>query len=110
MPGKPKENPGDLLSSDRLRELLDLIGDDYDHAIFDSVPILPAGDSLAIAQLPVSTFLVARAEHSTLSEIQEATRRLEGVKADIRGVVFNGAKRMRISHVRYYSYRPNNAA
>ena len=110
MPGKPKENPGDLLSSDRLRELLDLVGDDYDHAIFDSVPILPAGDSLAIAQLPVSTFLVARAEHSTLSEIQEATRRLEGVKADIRGVVFNGAKRMRISHVRYYSYRPNNAA
>ncbi len=110
MPGKPKENPGDLLSSDRLRELLDLVGDDYDHAIFDSVPILPAGDSLAIAQLPVSTFLVARAEHSTLSEIQEATRRLEGVKADIRGVVFNGAKRMRISHVRYYSYRPNSAA
>jgi tyrosine-protein kinase Etk/Wzc len=110
MPGKPKENPGDLLSSGRLRELLDVIGDDYDHAVFDSVPILPAGDSLAIAQLPVSTFLVARAEHSTLSEIQEATRRLEGVKADIRGVVFNGAKRMRISHVRYYSYRPNNAA
>ena len=110
MPGKPKENPGDLLSSDRLRELLEVIGDDYDHAVFDSVPILPAGDSLAIAQLPVSTFIVARAEHSTLSEIQEATRRLEGVKADIRGVVFNGAKRMRISHVRYYSYRPNNAA
>lgn len=110
MPGKPKENPGDLLSSGRLRDLLDSIGDEYDHAVFDSVPILPAGDSLAIAQLPVSTFLVARAEHSTLSEIQEATRRLEGVKADVRGVIFNGAKRMRISHVRYYAYRPNNAA
>jgi tyrosine-protein kinase Etk/Wzc len=110
MPGKPKDNPGDLLSSPRLRELLERIGKDYDHAVFDSVPILPAGDSLAIAQLPVSTFLVARAEHSTLSEMQEATRRLEGVKADVRGVVFNGAKRMRISHLRYYAYRPNNIA
>jgi tyrosine-protein kinase Etk/Wzc len=110
MPGKPKDNPADLLSSPRLRELLGRVGKDYDHAVFDSVPILPAGDSLAIAQLPVSTFLVARAEHSTLSEMQEATRRLEGVKADVRGVVFNGAKRMRISHLRYYAYRPTNVA
>lgn len=104
MPGKPRDNPGDLLSSPRLNDLLEHVMAEYDHAVFDSVPILPAGDSLAIAQLPVTTFLVARAEHTTLSEIQEATRRLEGVNADVRGVVFNGAKRMRISNIRYGAY------
>ncbi|HEU0198991.1 MAG TPA: GNVR domain-containing protein [Burkholderiaceae bacterium] len=105
MSGVPRDNPADLLSSPRLRALLDELSGEYDHVVFDSVPILPAGDSLAIAQLPVSTFLVARAEHSTVREMQEATRRLTGVGATVKGVVFNGAKRLRVSNLRYYSYR-----
>ena len=109
-PGKPDRNPADLLSSPALRTLLDRVAADYDHVVFDSVPILPAGDSLAIAQLAVSTFLVARAEHTTLHELQEAARRLDGVGADVRGVVFNGAKRMRISNLHYYGYRPRAGA
>lgn len=109
MPGEPYDNPADLLSSPRLRTLLEQLDGQYEHVIFDSVPILPAGDSLAIAQLPVSTFLVARAEHSTLREVQEAARRLEGINANIRGVVFNGAKRLRISNLRYYTYRTSRA-
>jgi tyrosine-protein kinase Etk/Wzc len=106
MPGKPDENPADLLSLPRLRELIGQFDAGYDHVVFDAVPILPAGDSLAIAQLPVSTFVVARAEHTTLAEMQEATRRLEGVGAAVAGVIFNGAKRMRVSGMRYYAYRP----
>ncbi len=109
--GKPDDNPADLLSSASLRALLDRVGAQYDHVVFDSAPILPAGDGLAIAQLPVATYLVARAEHTTLHELQEAARRLDGVGADVRGVIFNGAKRMRIDSLPYYYvYRARGGA
>ncbi|CAN5268744.1 polysaccharide biosynthesis tyrosine autokinase [soil metagenome] len=107
-PGIPTTNPADLLASPRLKALLEVLERQYDHIVFDSAPVLPVADSLSIAQLNVTTYIVARAERSTTRELQETTRRLDAVGAQVAGVVFNGAKRIRLNNLRYYSYFANN--
>jgi tyrosine-protein kinase Etk/Wzc len=102
--GRPKANPCDLLSSSLLPQLLDQVGERYDFVVIDSAPVLPVGDTLAIMRHPMSIYMIARSEHSTLREVQDAVRRIAGVGGDIEGLLFNGVKRSRLSDVRYSQY------
>lgn len=104
LPGRTSRNPGDLLHTPRLAEFYRGVAGQYDYIVIDSAPVLPVVDALALAQLPVSTFVVARAEQSTLADMQETLQRLRGVGARVDGVLFNGIKRGRLSHRSYYAY------
>jgi tyrosine-protein kinase Etk/Wzc len=102
--GKPKANPCDLLSSSLLKDLLDNIREQYDFVVIDSAPILPVGDTLAIMRHPMSTYMIARSEHSTLREVQDAVHRITGIGGEVEGLLFNGVKRSRLSDVSYNQY------
>lgn len=102
--GRARRNPADLLLSPRLRELLDDLEKRYDCIVIDSPPVLPVADALAFAHFGLQTFLVARSEVSTVREIREAARRLDGVGGRVQGVLFNGVKRARFGNMGYYAY------
>lgn len=92
LPGKAAGNPADALMAPGLRTLLSRLEVQYDFVLIDSAPILPVGDTLAIAPFAMSTVLVAQADRTTPRQLREALRRLQGVGAHVDGVLFNGVR------------------
>lgn len=102
--GQVPPNPGELLLTDAFNALLDRVQSDYDHILLDSAPILPVGDTLAVARQASTVLMVVRAEVSTLGEIRDAIRKLEASGARIKGIIFNGIKRRRVGYGYAYRY------
>lgn len=82
-------NPAEVLLSPRAAELLQELSQDYDVVVLDTAPVLPVSDALALAPYVGTVFMLARAQVSTLSELEESTKRLAQVGAQVKGVIFN---------------------
>ena len=82
-------NPAELLMSPAMQALLLQLASQYDLVIIDTPPVLVASDTAILAPLAGVVFMVARAEVSTLGELQESARRLAQSGVQPRGVIFN---------------------
>ena len=100
--GQLPPNPSELLSSARFSELLKRLERDYDHVILDSAPVLPVSDTLGVVNNAATVFLVVRAEHSTADDLREAMKKLESAGTVVKGIIFNGVKRRRLSYGNTY--------
>ncbi|MDM0053459.1 polysaccharide biosynthesis tyrosine autokinase [Variovorax sp. J22R115] len=83
-------NPAELLMTPASPALVQEAAQHYDLIIIDTPPVLAASDTAILAPLAGAVFLIARAEVTSLGELQESAKRLldTGVKA--KGVIFNG--------------------
>jgi tyrosine-protein kinase Etk/Wzc len=104
LPGRRSSHPGELLLSERFERLQEKIEANYDSVIIDSAPVLPVGDTLAVARWAATTFLVARSESSSVREVRDAARRLESAGVVVDGLILNGVKRGRLAAVPYSAY------
>lgn len=116
--GQLPPNPAELLMRESFHSIVATLREQFDFVILDGPPILAVTDAAIVASsVPdLTTFLVTRAGSHTLSEIEEAARRLSGVAENaVSGVIFNG---LREEHVRYgggdssyyrYEYRPDKS-
>lgn len=102
--GRRTGNPGELLLSAGFPRLLAQLEGQYDDIVIDSAPVLPVGDSLSIARLAQTTFLVARSEYSSVREVRDAVLRLEGAGVAVDGLILNAMKRGRLATVPYHAY------
>ena len=91
-------NPPELLMSPRMQALLQQLSSQYDLIVIDTPPVLAASDTAILAPLAGAVFMVARAEVSTLGELQESAKRLAQSGVQARGVIFND---LNISKRRY---------
>lgn len=100
--GPMPPNPAELLMSTATVQLLKTVGANYDMVVIDTPPVLAVSDTQVIAPLAGTVFMVARAEISTLSELQESAKRLGRSGVTVRGVIFND---LNLSKRRYgYGY------
>ncbi len=99
-------NPGELLLTARLGQLLTQLQEDYDLVLLDTPPILPVADTLAIFQHVNAGFLVARAELTTAGELNDALAKLRhsGLAERVKGMIFNGIKLSRMGYGGAYKY------
>ncbi|NMM06007.1 polysaccharide biosynthesis tyrosine autokinase [Polaromonas sp.] len=88
--GQLPPNPAELLMTGTAQQLLRQVATQYDLVIIDSAPVLVASDTAILAPLVGAVFLVARAEVTSLSELQESVKRLAQSGAQAKGVIFNG--------------------
>jgi tyrosine-protein kinase Etk/Wzc len=102
--GRASGNPGELLLLPRFETLIDELERRYTHLVIDSAPVLPVGDTLAVGRLVGTTYLVMRAESSSVREVRDALRRLEDGGSTVDGLVLNGVKRARLASVPYRGY------
>lgn len=102
--GQVPPNPGELLLSPALSDLLDSVQDQYDHIVIDSAPVLPVGDTLAVARHASTVFMVVRSEFSTVGEVRDAVRKLSAAGVSVKGIIFNGIKRNRVGYGYAYRY------
>jgi tyrosine-protein kinase Etk/Wzc len=82
-------NPAELLATPAMQALLQQLASQYDLVIIDTPPVLAASDAAILAPLAGAVFLVARAEVTSLEELQESAKRLAQSGAQTRGVIFN---------------------
>jgi tyrosine-protein kinase Etk/Wzc len=82
-------NPAELLMNARFGELLKEASEQYDLVLVDTPPVLAATDAVIIGKHAGTTFLLLRAGHHPLREIQQTLRHLEHGGIEPNGAIFN---------------------
>ncbi|MEP6506986.1 MAG: CpsD/CapB family tyrosine-protein kinase, partial [Gemmatimonadales bacterium] len=102
--GVQPPNPGELLGSHRLRELLLEGMTQYDLVLIDTPPVLAAADAGIIASMVDGVILLIRVGATTKAAARTAQERLRLVGARILGTVLNDPKEMLEATEEYYYY------
>jgi capsular exopolysaccharide synthesis family protein len=84
-------NPVELIGSQRMIELLDHIGTMYDLVVIDTPPIGAVSDPIPLVHQVDGVLVVSRVGHSRRAEAAEMMTQLRSLKANVFGVVINGA-------------------
>ncbi len=82
-------NPAELLLSEQTINTIKQLAQQYDLVLIDSAPVLAVSDGMALAPHAGTTFLLARANETTLGEIEESTKRIRQAGGQVKGVIFN---------------------
>jgi capsular exopolysaccharide synthesis family protein len=94
------KNPTEMLSSERLGEMLAQLREYFDFILVDSPPVIPFADSRLLANHSDAVILVIRAGVAPYDTVEKAIGAL--ARGRILGIVLNGAEHMRESG--YYDY------
>lgn len=82
-------NPSELLNSDKNKQLVSFLKDQYDIIIFDSAPINGLPDSLVMSTLVDGVIIVTGAKSTSFALLEDTKKNLQNVNANILGVVLN---------------------
>lgn len=105
MPSGPNPpNAAELLASDRLRFLLDRLGEAYDHIVCDSPPVIGLADALLLSAGCEATLFVARAHVTRVNEVRSALGRLRSVPNHLIGIVLSRYDAKHSDYGYAYSY------
>lgn len=98
-------NPAELISSDRMKELLRMLGERYDHIIIDSPPLISVTDPVILSTMVDGSILVVHSGRSTRDLVRRARQELNSVGAKVFGVVLNNVDVKKEGYDDYYYYR-----
>ncbi len=87
--GPLPKNPSDLLSGDRLGDVLGEMEKSFDVLVLDTAPILPVSDALVVASQVDGIVLVARSGRTRSDDLRRATHALRRGAVRIVGVAVN---------------------
>ena len=105
LPAGPRvKNPGDMFSTDSLKNLVSSLRNDYDFIFIDSPPLLPVNDARALAQVSDIVMFAVRQEMVSLTEVREALEVFAKSGHRIDGLIFNGFVPSRIRYGYNYGY------
>jgi polysaccharide biosynthesis transport protein len=97
--GPPSNDPATLLSSPRMRKLMEAFAQSYDLVVMDTPPVLGMVDAILAASLCDGVVMVGRIDQATRAEQKEAVSLLS--KFNVLGIVANGVE---LSNKRYQIY------
>lgn len=108
--GPIPHNPAELISSDKMKELLKQLADRYDHILIDSPPLMYVTDPVILSTLVDGVILVVHGGRSTRDAVCQSRTLLANVGANIFGVVLNKVNLNYQSRgdFAYYPYSENN--
>ena len=90
--GTRPPNPTEILSSDRFREFLKEVRQQYDYIFIDAPPILPVADATEIAPLVDGVVMVYTVGRIGRGVLKRAKSTLDNVDAKVLGVILNNVK------------------
>ena len=99
--GPVPPNPAELLGSEEMRKLLNILSEQYAHIIIDSPPAISFTDASILSTMVDGVILVVHGGRSSRAVVRRAKQQLLDVGAHIFGVVLNNVKVE--SHDYYYS-------
>ncbi|MGX7348640.1 CpsD/CapB family tyrosine-protein kinase [Aerococcus vaginalis] len=89
--GPVPSNPAELLSSDRMAQLIQQAENMFDLVIVDSPPVLVVTDAQLIGDSIDSVAFVIREGVAKQHDLYKAKQVLENIDSEVLGVVYNGA-------------------
>lgn len=92
-------NPAELISSNNMKNLLDLLKNMYDIVLLDGTPCLLVADSIALSSMVDGTILIAENKKTKMSDLKKTKRLIEDVNGNILGVITNKSE---IQKGKYY--------
>ncbi len=98
-------NPAELIASDRMKAMLDMLSERYDHILIDSPPLINVTDPVILSTMVNGVILVVHGGKSTRDVVRRARQELSSVGAKIFGVVLNNVDLKREGYDNYYYYR-----
>jgi polysaccharide biosynthesis transport protein len=111
LPCGPKPpNPSELISSENMKTMLNVLVDRYDYIIIDSPPLVNVTDPIILSTMVDGVILVAKAGKSKSETLRRALQDLSSVRAKVLGVILNHLDLRRENYEYYYAnkYRPSN--
>lgn len=87
--GTVPPNPSELLNSVNAKKAVEFLRENFQHIIFDGVPINGLPDSLIVAGLVDRVIIVSSANYTKIDELEDTKKALEKIDANIAGVVVN---------------------
>jgi succinoglycan biosynthesis transport protein ExoP len=105
--GPVPENPSELLSSDRMRAMLQESMVTYRFVILDSPPILNRADSRILGSMVGATILVVKGGETPRQVVQYAESQARSVGTNLIGVVLNNLDSSMNDYSYYAVSRPN---
>ena len=85
--------PADVLSSQRMNEIIGVLKARADYVLFDSPPVLAASDAVLLGSKLDGVLLVVNAGHTRRDHVQRAQQALARVNANLIGAVLTNAQR-----------------
>ncbi len=87
--GARTDHPSEMLHSDEMASILEVLRDKYDFILVDSPPVLAVSDAAALAQISDSVLLVLKNTKHCRPRAKQAREALELVDATVKGIVVN---------------------
>lgn len=98
--GSVPASPGELITSESMRGILQILRQRFANIVIDSPPLIPFPDARILSTLVDGVILVGRCGVTSRQNLVASAAILEEVRAPLLGVVLNGAK----SDSWYYDY------
>ncbi|MEM9750164.1 MAG: Wzz/FepE/Etk N-terminal domain-containing protein [Pseudomonadota bacterium] len=99
------EDPRELLTSKAYQDLIDRLSRKYERIIFDTSPVLPVSDGVALASTVAdATILVVRWRKTSTKLAQAAIKELRSAKAPIIGGVLSQVEMLKLRKYGYGAY------
>jgi Mrp family chromosome partitioning ATPase len=102
--GTPPENPSELLSSERMKETVRELKNQYKdrYVIFDSSPVLITADTLSLSNYMDGIIFVVQASETSPRDAQQALSLIKG--CPVLGTVLNNVPPYLVKNHQRYSY------
>lgn len=94
-------NPAELLGSDNMSELLQVLEEYYDYIIIDTPPINVVADALIVAPKTDGLVMVIKQSVSTHEQLKKTLSSIEFANVKLLGTIMNGVK----MDNKHYSYK-----
>lgn len=101
---KRSRNTGDLLTGDRMKDLLAWARENFDFVILDLPPVSAASDAESMTDLADACLLVIRQNTAAAPALNKTIASLDGHKAEMLGCVLNNVYATRLSSGGGYEY------
>jgi capsular exopolysaccharide synthesis family protein len=87
-------NPSELLSTDRMRQMIEDAGANWEYVLIDSPPLLAVSDALELARIVDGVMLVTRQGQLSGEEARDVRQLVERLEMNLLGVVMTGTTQL----------------
>ncbi|MCA9972784.1 MAG: polysaccharide biosynthesis tyrosine autokinase [Anaerolineales bacterium] len=103
--GPVPPNPSELLGSNKMQSLLDVMQRQFDYLVLDSPPVLSVTDAAVLSTKVDGALLVVRASKTRRGHLKQSMELLQEVKANVIGCALNAISPKADAYSNYYYYK-----
>ncbi len=102
--GSLPPNPAELVGSEKMKKLLEVLSDNFDLVIVDSPPILAVTDAVVLSARADGVVLISNSGETRRNQLEQAVAKLMEVNANLIGVILNRLSAKTGGYYYYYYY------